>query len=196
MAHFSRRKVVLSPTYYRRFGPVAVVGAVVVVGGAVLVVVGGLLTWTVSGEVSRSGFESVRAADRLGLLESGPSSVLAIAWYCTPLLGALVVLGAVRRWHRRLVMLSAADGVIAIATAVIALDSDIASGPGPFVTLVGGTFLVLGALMVLREQALMVLLEKGSTGDEDATNEKNIEGLVTQTGTRRCLTHDDGARDD
>ncbi len=41
----------------------------------------------------------------------------------------------------------------------------------------------------------MVLLEKGSTGDGDATNKRNIEGLVTQTGARRCLTHDDGARD-
>ena len=115
--------------------------------GDLLIVVGAFLPWVISGEARRDSFATVRAAQRIGVVDMPIWETLLSVWYLAPLLAALVLVGLAfdRRWLARL-------GAVPLVVLTLAFGGLVVLGPvprgaGPVVAVVGAVVLTVGTIL-------------------------------------------------
>lgn len=101
----------------------------------VLASVSGWFTWTRSGSADRNSYESLRAAQRLGIEELTPFRVI---WFCVPVISFAVVVLLLTGFSRWALALGALGGFVVLVFGVGMLLTPVASGIGPWVASVCG----------------------------------------------------------
>lgn len=141
----------------RRTPPRRHIATVVALAGLTILIAGTFLPWLVSGEVRRNSYEIVGVINRLGLLASGPGSVLAAVW---PFLGPtciLPVLAGLLRWWRTAGVLCVLLGVTCAVLAGMALVLAVGrSAAGVSLDPVGPVTVLLGSVIAITGGALLV----------------------------------------
>ena len=110
--------------------------------------VSGWLTWTISGSATRNSYESLRAAQRLGIDELTP---FRIVWFCVPVAVLALVLLFVFRFDRSAVVVSFATALVLLLFGGGVAVAPVASGVGSFLAFGSGLALVVGAIGVLAQ---------------------------------------------
>jgi len=147
-------------------GSVRPAATALVLGGAVAVVGASFLPWVRSGSASRSSYEVVEAADRLGV--TGGAGALAVrAWFLLPLVVAGACLAASLGRERLAAVLGGLGGAAAGLLAYLV-------GRSPLTTDVGWTATVVAVAVVLLGAGLSVA-------------GRNLGSVVTREGGLRRL---------
>lgn len=124
------------------------VGRIVTVAGASVALVGAFGGWGRSGATTRSSFELVGLAKRLGVLSSGPAR-LAVVWFALPFLVGLVWVAAPRRGRAAFGVSAATVALLAGGSAAIVLLSPLGPGPGLWLSLAGAVVTLVGLAIVV-----------------------------------------------
>jgi hypothetical protein len=126
-------------------------GAIVLTIGAAITLVGTFLSWVSSGSTDRSSYEVFGLVDRLGFEPNSATGWALRLWPLVPL--ALVVTVIAHwvhhpslRWPRHTVTSATLlyPGVTAVAVANAPHIALFDVGPGPWVTLIGATIMLVG----------------------------------------------------
>lgn len=107
-----------------------------------------ILPWGTSGTRTRTSYELVGAAERAGLLTSGPAR-LAVVWYLVPALCGLVLLAASLRSVRMAAVAGGTLGVVVATGGVLVLRSPLMTEPSAVVGLGGGVATCVAATVTL-----------------------------------------------
>lgn len=129
---------------------VRAVGWVLVVAGAAGVTVGAFLPWVRSGASSRDSFGVVRAARRLGVVDSDALRTALALWYLVPLMAAVVVLLLALRRERSAGVVAVAFGLVVLVVSLMVATSSADLGVGPAVASAAGVTVALGGVLVVR----------------------------------------------
>lgn len=124
-------------------------GWLLVVLGVIAVAVGSFLPWVWSGAASRDSFEVVRAARRLGVVDSDLLSGGLVLWYFVPLFAATTLLLVALRRERLAGAAAGVLGVVVLVVGLMVLSSSADVGSGPAVSSTAGAATALGGLVVL-----------------------------------------------
>lgn len=127
--------------------------AALVIGAAgVVTIVGAVLPWLHSGARSRSSFDLVAIAQRLGLSPEGWQGFLLRMWPLVPLVCVLATVAAWWGRHRLAAALALVAGIgsswLSLRVRSADLGANLRLAVGPTVTLVGAIALVASAVLV------------------------------------------------
>lgn len=125
------------------------VGWVLVVVGAIGVTIGAFLPWVYSGAASRNSFGVVRAARRLGVVDSDLLRVVLASWYFVPLFAAVLVLLLVLGRERAAGTMAVLLGVVALTVGLMVRSSTADLGRGPAVASAAGAVVAFGGALVV-----------------------------------------------
>lgn len=125
------------------------VAVLVLLVGIGMIVLGAFLPWVISGTSTRSSFETVRSAERLGLVDGEVALAVLRGWYLVPLAAALVpVLLSFHRVRTAAIigmLLAAITGSVAAIVVLATPDR----GIGPMVSIAGAGVVLVCAFVVL-----------------------------------------------
>jgi len=125
------------------------VGPITTSAGAAIIGLAAFLPWLQNGHASRSSFEMIRTAALLDVI-TGPATVVVESWYLVPLMVAVVWLAAALDRPR---VTAAAGAVLATASAAVSavvLRSDVRTGAGPQLALIGSAVVAVVVLIAPR----------------------------------------------
>jgi hypothetical protein len=133
--------------------PVAHHRAAIAIGAAgSLTIVGAVLPWLYSGSRSRSSFDLVAIAQRLGLSPDGWQGFLLRLWPLVPLVCVLATMAAWWGRHRLAGALALVAGIgsswLSLRVRSADLGANLRLAVGPTVTLIGSIALVAAAIVV------------------------------------------------
>jgi hypothetical protein len=121
-------------------------GPAVVTVGSGVIVVGSFLPWVRSGEVSRSSYSVVHAAELLDVVHGAPAQALKV-WYLVPIMAAMGLLATVGGARRVVLAVGAGLGVTTALVTGAVLAAPVRLRIGPWVTLAGLAVLVAGLIV-------------------------------------------------
>lgn len=111
-------------------------------------VVSAWLTWTVSGSATRNSYESLRAAQRLGIEQLTPFRVV---WFLVPVAVLATVVLLAGGFRRAAGLVGTVAGLVLAAFGGVVATSSVASGVGPWLACSAGV-VAIGASGVLIAQ--------------------------------------------
>lgn len=111
---------------------------------------GGLLTWTVSGTVTRNSYSSFRAAQSIGL---DGLTLFRVLWYLVPVFTAAVFFTLSGKWTKLASVVLGVQALIVGFGGIAVLASSVPTGNGPAVSIVFAIASGAVAVAGLRSQA-------------------------------------------
>lgn len=115
--------------------------------------VSGWLTWTISGSATRNSYESLRAAQRLGIDELTPFRVV---WFCVPVAVLAMVLLFVFGLDRSAAAVALAASLVLLLFGGGVAMTPVAAGVGSWLAFGSGLVLASGAVGVLAQGRVRV----------------------------------------
>ncbi len=125
------------------------VGCALLVLGVLGATVGAFLPWVYSGAAARNSFAVVRAARRLGVVDSDLLRGLLALWYFVPLFAAATVFLLAIGWSRAGGAVATVLGAVVLFVGLMVAASSADLGGGPAVASGAGAMAALGGLLLM-----------------------------------------------
>lgn len=125
---------------------------VITVAGAATCAAAAALPWATTGEVTRSGYQLVQAADAAGLADRPMARALVVAVALLPVMAAGTWIAGSLHRRRVLATLGAAAGAVAGSSIAVVLSAPVGVGVGVYLAAAGVLATAVGLISLVRQE--------------------------------------------